>query len=109
MLKFYMDESGLGKNKDEKVCCVAGFIAQNSAWRGFHKNWKRLLEQFGLGEFKAKEFWDRRPDGSLSGKYANWSFDRANDFMVGVVRLIVSYRLRLLGSVVKLPDFFSYT
>ncbi len=27
MLKFYMDESGIGKNRDDAVCCVAGFAA----------------------------------------------------------------------------------
>lgn len=108
MLKFYMDESGIGKNPDERVCSVAGFVAQNSAWRGFQKQWRETLEDHGIDEFHSKEFWARHADGGLAGKYKTWSFDRANKFITKLAELIVSYNPYLLGSVIKLSDFFSY-
>jgi hypothetical protein len=108
MLKFYMDESGIGKNPDERVCSVAGFVAQSSAWRGFQKQWLEILEDYSIDEFHSKEFWARHTDGGLAGKYRTWSFDRANKFITNLAELIVSYNPYLLGSVIKLSDFFSY-
>ena len=109
MLKFYMDESGLGKNRDEKICCVAGFVALNSNWKKFQKHWRSLLNEYGLNEFHSKEFWARKADGGMSGKYSEWSFADANRFMIRAVDLIHDYRLYLLGSAISLADFFSYS
>jgi hypothetical protein len=109
MLKFYMDESGLGKNPDEKVCGIAGFVTQNSSWKGFQKQWAQLLTDHRLDEFKSKEFWARNPRGGLCGKYADWSFDKANDFISTVVRLLISYKPHLLAGSIKIPDFRSYS
>ncbi len=108
MLKCYVDESGLGKNQDEIVCCVAGFFSRNAHWGKFQKHWRALLKKYGLDEFKAKDFWRRSTTGGLTGKYANWSFGDANEFMQSVIRLILDYRLHLLGSAVNLAEFFSY-
>ena len=109
MLKFFMDESGIGKNRDEAVCCIAGFAAMNADWKKFAKHWEALLANYGLDEFHSKEFWARRPDGGLTGKYRGWSFGDANSFMLKAIELIHNYNLFLLGSVVSLRDFFSYS
>jgi hypothetical protein len=108
MLKFYMDESGLGKNTDEKVCCVAGFVAKNADWKKFSKHWADLLGDYNLDEFHSKEFWTRNNTGGLTGKYAEWSFADANEFMGKVIALIASYKLFFLGAAVDLSAFFSY-
>ncbi len=108
MLKFHMDESGLGKNKDEQVCCVGGFATQNSSWKTFQKHWSNVLAEYGIDEFHSKEFWQRRKDGGLCGKYAEWSFAKANRFMGRLLRLISSYNLHLLSGTISLEDFFSY-
>lgn len=108
MLKFYIDESGLGKNTDEKVCCVAGFAARNADWKMFAKLWADLLRDYDLNEFHSKEFWTRNKSGGLTGKYANWSFAEANKFIGEVITLIVSYKLAFLGAAVDLLAFFSY-
>lgn len=108
MLKFHMDESGLGKNRDEQVCCVGGFATQNSSWKTFQKNWSNVLAEYGIDEFHSKEFWQRRKDGGLCGKYAEWSFAKANRFMGRLLRLISSYNLHLLSGTISLEDFFSY-
>ena len=66
------------------------------------------MEDYGIDEFHSKEFWARHADGGLAGKYKTWSFDRANKFITNLVQLIVSYNPYLLGSAIKLSDFFSY-
>ena len=62
-----------------------------------------------LDEFHSKEFWTRKPDGGLTGKYRDWSFADANDFMLRAIELILDYKLYLLGSAINLTDFFAYS
>ncbi len=104
MLKFYMDESGLGKNVDERVCGIAGFVTQNSSWKGFHKQWQHLLREYELDEFKSKELGThigRQP----CGKYVDWAFGDANEFMSKALRLLFSYKPSLLCGSVQMYDF----
>jgi hypothetical protein len=109
MLKFFIDESGLGKHMAEKVCSVAGFVASNSAWNQFQQNWGELLDEYGVTEFHAKEFWMRRPDGHLAGMYQNWQFSQARSFIADIINLIAACQPWLVGASIKLEDYFSYS
>ncbi len=81
----------------------------NADWKKFQKHWRSLLDDYALDEFHSKEFWARKSDGGLTGKYRGWSFGDANDFMLRAIDLILDYRLYLLGSAINLTDFFAYS
>jgi hypothetical protein len=103
-----MDESGLGKQVSDVICCIAGFQGRNPLWISFEEEWARTLEQYGIDEFHAKEFWARDASGGLVGKYRGWTFDHANSFISDLVRIIQRHKLYMLAAVVNLADFFSY-
>lgn len=108
MLRCYMDESGLGKNVQEVVCCIAGFQCRNSLCYPFQEEWKAVLLEYGIDEFKSKQFWAVAEDGGLTGKYKGWSFEKANIFVSELVRIIQRHKCHMLGAAVNLHDFFSY-
>jgi hypothetical protein len=108
VLRSYLDESGLGKNVQEVLCCIAGFQCRNSLCIPFQDQWGKTLAEYGIDEFKSKQFWTVAQDGALTGKYSGWSFGKANLFISDLVRLIRGHRCHLLAAVVNLRDFFSY-
>ncbi len=108
MLRCYMDESGLGKNADEVVCCIAGMQCRNSLCIPLQEQWGLKLRDYGIDEFHSKEFWTVATDGGLTGKYKGWSFEKANVFVSDLVRLIHAHKCHLLAAAVNLRDFFSF-
>ena len=74
----------------------------------FQEDWFTALKEYGVDEFKSKEFWTVEKDGGLAGKYKGWSFDKANCFISDLVRIIRGHNCYLMAAVVNLPDFFSY-
>lgn len=108
MLRSYMDESGLGKNLEEVLCCIAGLQCRNSRCPSLKEQWRLTLLEYKIDEFKAKQFWTVARDGGLSGKYKGWSFGKANAFISDLVRVVQRHECHILGAVVNLRDFFAY-
>ena len=108
MLRCYMDESGLGKNVQEVLCCIAGVQCRNSLCMPLQEQWGLVLEKYGVDEFKSKAFWTVAQDGGLVGAYKGWSFERANIFISDLVRVIQRHKCHIFGAVVNLTDFFSF-
>jgi hypothetical protein len=53
-------------------------------------------------------FWTVAQDGGLAGGYKGWSFDRANNFISDLVRVIQRHKCHIFGAVVNLSDFYSF-
>jgi hypothetical protein len=62
ILHGYFDESGKWKDKD-CICC-AGWVGTPSRWEPFVKDWRAVLDKYGMDELHCSEFM------SLSGQYA---------------------------------------
>ena len=50
----YADESGI--QGSAPYCLMAGYIASPRRWKPFNAAWKATLEEYGVPEFHAKDF-----------------------------------------------------
>lgn len=59
MIVIYADESGThdhrGEKKGAQFPIIAGFAATKETWDGFHCEWEKILNEFGVNYFHARE------------------------------------------------------
>jgi hypothetical protein len=57
MLHGFFDDSGKGSNSDNRVVCLAGYVAgDNAIWTGLHGMWRHFLFQHNLEWLHMKDF-----------------------------------------------------
>jgi hypothetical protein len=81
ILRAYFDRSEL--YGPAGVVGVGGFVTAISKWRQFERNWRKVLDRYGLDVFHMTEFEIRQ------GHYNTWSSEQCVTFvrqMIGVVR-----------------------
>jgi len=105
MMEAYFDESGI--HEAARVCIVAGFYGTQMAWRKFERDWNRILSSYpeleGRG-FHAKEFFGRHEKKRV-GRYAEWSDEKAGNFLDCLVQAILRNRIFPIGYGVVVKDF----
>jgi Protein of unknown function (DUF3800) len=86
MLQAYIDESGI--HHESQLCALAGYVGGVRRWSEFERRWGMVLDQDGIEEFHAKEFWARH-NGKPVGDYEGWTENRLNGFLndlLGAIR-----------------------
>jgi len=86
MLHAYIDDSGT--HEGSYACVVAGYFGGVNRWKEFERRWKRVLDQYNVGEFHAHDFWRRAPNGHGVGEYRGWSKQRLDEFLNCLVCVI---------------------
>ena len=92
MSRMYIDESGI--HEGAEVCLLAGYFGGRGQWRKFEKSWQRVLRDFGLDAFHAKEIVKRRDSYELQ-----WS----------LASVIAQNKIYPVGYGVVVRDFFKFS
>ena len=104
MFKGYMDESESSDGNLE-VCVVAGFLGSGSECDRMDREWKEQVKP--IGEFHAKNFFKRRPDGSMAGMYQHLSVDEAESCALSLIDSLSSSQLEPIGMALDSKCFMS--
>ena len=75
MFKAYFDASG--HPAEGKVVSVAGFVAEETQWQHFQRNWQNTLDDFGVQALHMREF------AHSVGEFTEWKNDepKRRDFL----------------------------
>ena len=105
MFKALFDESGIDRQTGYFLLC--GFQGKGHTWRKFERDWSRVLREYNVEQFHAKDFYSRRPDGSLKGSYSHLDNHEANRFIADLEDCVPTHKLKTIGSIVNIDDFHS--
>jgi hypothetical protein len=103
----FADESGI--QSSAKYCLVLGFIGSPRHWGKFEIEWKKVLDNYKVTEFHAKEFFGKNPKRMRIGQYQNWTSIQADSFLEGLLSVVRSRRLYPVGGAVDVTAFNSFT
>lgn len=77
-LTVFADESGI--QKDARYCVMAGYIGSPRSWKLLNNAWARVLAEYGVPEFHAKDFFPKNRRLSRD-HYAGWSGAKSTAFI----------------------------
>lgn len=96
----FADESGTDQRGDYPFIAIAGYWGPIVAWKGFSKDWMRVLGEFDLGHaFHMTEFLGEK------GVFANWSAAHRQSCILQLVEIINSYNLHGFAVQVSHQDY----
>lgn len=106
----YGDESGIDGHGP--YCVVAGFIGSPRKWGSFNKAWGKIIEEAGVKEFHAQQFFNRRL--ATEGKrnpFRDWPESKATKFLDDLLAVIKQHKGRIspAGCSLNVQDFLSFT
>jgi hypothetical protein len=99
MLRAFWDESGSTDNPQCRFVGIGGLIASADSWDRFDPEWQRVLDEFGLPHFHAKDY------AHWKGAFANkdvWREPRRRAVMQELLLAIAEAKPRVLGAVMHL-------
>jgi hypothetical protein len=102
MFKGYIDESDSG-DESLQAFVVAGFASNGPECDRVESAWKELVKP--IGEFHAKNFFKRHPDGSMAGRYKHLSVDEAESCAISLIDLLNTSQLEPMGMVLDSKSF----
>lgn len=105
MLSAHLDESGI--HEGAQVCVVCGFFGGENQWKKADRQWKEILDRYGIAEFHSKDFWGRDEKSQRVGAYKSWSDDKANKFLSSLVGVVETNVVYPVSSAIVVPDFYS--
>jgi Protein of unknown function (DUF3800) len=94
------DESGTDLSGPTPYASLAGFLGPSAAWKRFHSSWKRVLNEFGIGEFHMTEWLSGK-----SGAYRGWDKSRRLSLVGQLVEAINAHNLRGFALQVSFDDY----
>jgi len=103
----FADESGI--QSSAKYCLVLGFIGSPRHWGKFEDEWKKVLENYKVSEFHAKEFFSKDKKGMRIGEYKNWTSIMDDNYLEELLLIVRSRRLYPVGGAVDVTAFNSFT
>jgi hypothetical protein len=105
MLQAYFDESGI--QDGARVCLVCGYFGGPGQWRRFGAAWQQVLDEYGVLEFHAWQFWAFNDDGKRIGPYKGWDEQKADEFLGKLKEIIVGFREKVhpIGTAVVVDAF----
>jgi Protein of unknown function (DUF3800) len=92
MIDAYIDESGI--HDGAEVCLLAGYFGGRGQWRKFDKAWQRVLRDFDLESFHAKDVVKRRDSA---------------DLLWGLANVVAQNKICPVAFGVVVQDFFKFT
>jgi hypothetical protein len=97
----YLDTSGSGLDPNVKAISVGGFIAHETQWAEFEKEWPATLARFGIKEFHMKDF------AHSKGEFREWKDDktRRDAFMEAITDVINRHTAHPVGATLPLDAF----
>jgi hypothetical protein len=113
------DESGIHDGAD--LCILSGYIASVKQWELFDSRWNAVLVRNDVSDFHSKDFFALDKSGKRIGRYkslsqpdvklsyGDWSDERANDFIDGLLSAVHDSTIHPIGSYVNTAVFFGFT
>jgi len=83
-------------------------MSSQRRWKFFCQDWRLILQEFGIAQFHAKDFFKRK-DGYGYQQYESWSDDKASQFIFGLTETINDNGLHPLGCAINIPDFNKFS
>jgi hypothetical protein len=96
----YMDESCQGP-KDKQVYSVSGYLSSFERWVALEREWKQILEHYGVPYFHAKDFMARQD----IYKNLNWSTKRRYDFVVRLATTASEHTIVGVGCAIREDEY----
>ena len=96
-LAFYGDESGTTEGK--RVATVAGYLAQIGEWRGFERDWSKVLKRYHI------ELMHRSDLESFYGAFVGWNGIRRTALLSELQPIIKSHTKVAIGAAVIKQDW----
>jgi hypothetical protein len=85
MLKVYVDESGTnditGRQPGSSVPCFCGYIETPDYWKGFCREWRKVLNNYRAPYFHFREFANKHLYSKASSPYYGWSEKKRDKFL----------------------------
>jgi hypothetical protein len=103
MLEGYLDESGI--HDGAPVCVVAGYFGGPGQWKKFDVLWRRVLNEFDVPDFHAKDFWHRTPEGGRKKPYVGWTDRDDERFLADLTKAIQKYKIHPFSPAIYPDDF----
>lgn len=103
MLQGYLDESGI--QEGASVCLVAGYFGGPGQWRKLGTAWQKVLDEYKVTEFHAKQFWAFDNQAQRVGPYKNWSSAKAQTFLAKLISIIDSHKIHPVSSALVVESF----
>lgn len=97
LLAFYGDESGTTEGK--RVATVAGYLAQIGEWRGFERNWSKVLKRHHI------RLMHRSDLENFHGEFVGWNGERRTALLSELQPIIKSHTKVAIGAAVIKQDW----
>src|SRR6266853_3742409 len=96
----FVDESGHGKDPNQRHLCLAGLLATEDAWNNFDVEWRTKCAAAALAKpFHMNDFAARR------GDFAGWREEQRQKFLSELISTIRHAQAIPIGSVVSIEGF----
>jgi hypothetical protein len=82
----YFDESGTHTNQGNDIIVVGGYLAKDTQWIEFEREWKEALAQEGVSLFHMKDFESRRGEFKESKGWTNERRIRFLQKLIGIIK-----------------------
>ena len=104
-VKSWVDNSGDEKDKQHKVCSVAGYITTAINWQKFEKRWKKTLEKHKVRFLHMKDFAPFNPPFDIfKDKLTGKEKPERKLFLQTLIKVMKKSELQGIVSIVKLDD-----
>jgi hypothetical protein len=107
VIQAFLDETGI--HEQARICAIAGFIASVKQWQRFERLWDTLGPDAKDPGFHAKRFFARDPAGNRVRPYQDWTNERADKLLEGLVECVNRTDMHPIGAVVDVHAFRQYT
>lgn len=97
MLVGYFDESGTHANSP--AVCLAGYVATVEKWATFKREWRLVLQDFGIGYFHMTD-WEKR-----SKQFKGWDDEKRIELFQRLVLVLRKTFRRGFSATVNLSDY----
>jgi len=106
VLSAYLDESGI--HDHARVCVVAGYFGGPGQWKRTERAWRKVLRDFDVPDFHAKQFWAKDRLGDRLGPYVGWNEAKDKRFLDGLIEAIRRYKIYPISAAIYVDDFLAF-
>lgn len=99
MLRLYIDDSG--KEDQSPVQVLAGYVATAEQWAMFSNDWKTILDEAGIEEFKMNDAW------RLSREYQPKGHLARDSIIVKAICCIRKHARAAVGTSIRFDHFYN--
>jgi hypothetical protein len=104
----WTDESGT--HSGSAWCVVAGYRASPGQWKRFDAEWRAVLNQYGVGAFHSKQYFNRKViTDPKRNPYLNWPDKKAASYFGDLLGVIKGRKIYPVGCAVDVRAFEAYS